>query len=59
MKFVMIPQAFAQLFKKPWTNKFPAKYAPRNTTKFLEDVGAGKAQLIPPIETPENFLLIV
>ena len=55
MKFVMIPQAFAQLFKKPWTNKFPAKYAPSNTTKFLEDVGAGKAQLIPPIETPENF----
>ena len=55
MKFVMIPQAFAQMFKKPWTNKFPAKYAPSNTTKFLKDVGAGKAQLIPPIETPENF----
>ena len=55
MKFVMIPQVFIQLFKKPWTNKFPAKYAPNNTTKFLDDVGKGKAQLIPPIETPENF----
>jgi formate hydrogenlyase subunit 6/NADH:ubiquinone oxidoreductase subunit I len=43
------------MFKKPWTNKFPAKYAPDNTTQFLADVGAGKAELIPPIETPPNF----
>jgi formate hydrogenlyase subunit 6/NADH:ubiquinone oxidoreductase subunit I len=51
----MAPRVFAQMFKKPWTNKFPAKYAPRNTTKFLENVRAGKAKLIPPIETPPGF----
>jgi formate hydrogenlyase subunit 6/NADH:ubiquinone oxidoreductase subunit I len=43
------------MFKKPWTNKFPAKYAPANTTKFLDDVAAGKAKIIPPVETPPNF----
>jgi len=55
MKFSMLPSVFAQMFKKPWTNKFPAKYAPANTTQFLADVGAGKAELIPPIETPPGF----
>ena len=55
MRFSMLPQVFAQMFKKPWTNKFPVKYIPPSTTKFLEDVGAGKAKIIPPIETPEGF----
>jgi len=55
MKFSMLPKAFAQMFKKPWTNKFPAKYAPSNTTKFLENVQAGKAKIIPPVETPPGF----
>lgn len=55
MKFSMLPQVVAQLFKKPWTNKFPAKYQPNNTTKFLKDVGEGKAKINPPIKTPENF----
>ena len=55
MKFPMLPQVFAQMFKKPWTNKFPAKYQPSSTTKFLADVSAGKAKIIPPIETPEGF----
>ena len=55
MGFSMLPQVLAQMFKKPWTNKFPAKYAPGNTTKFLADVGAGKAKLIPPVETPPGF----
>jgi len=55
MKFSMLPQVFTQMFKKPWTNKFPAKYTPDNTTKFLEDVGTGKAKIIPPVETPEGF----
>ena len=55
MRFSMLPQVFAQMFKKPWTNKFPAKYQPSSTTKFLADVGAGKAEIIPPIETPEGF----
>lgn len=55
MRFSMLPSVLAQMFKKPWTNKFPAKYAPSNATKFLADVGAGKAQLIPPVETPPGF----
>ena len=55
MKFTMVPQVLGQMFRKPFTNKFPAKYAPASTTNFLADVAAGKAELIPPIETPENF----
>lgn len=55
MKFSMLPKAFSQMFKRPWTNKFPAKYAPANTTKFLANVSAGKAKLIPPVETPPGF----
>ena len=55
MRFSMVLPLLGQMFKKPFTNKFPAKYAPPSTTKFLEDVGAGKAKLIPPVETPERF----
>jgi len=55
MKFSMLPQVFSQMFKKPWTNKFPAKYQPSSTTKFLKDVGEGKAKIIPPVETPKGF----
>lgn len=55
MKFSMLSQVFFQMFKKPFTNKFPAKYAPNNTTKFLEDVGSGKAKIIPPIDVPDGY----
>jgi formate hydrogenlyase subunit 6/NADH:ubiquinone oxidoreductase subunit I len=55
MKFSMLSQVFSQMFKKPFTNRFPAKYAPKNTTKFLEEVGAGRAEIIPPIEVPDGF----
>jgi ferredoxin len=55
MRLAMLPKVFVQMFKRPHTNKFPAKYTPSSTTKFLENVGAGKAKLIPPIETPEGF----
>lgn len=55
MKFSMLSQVFSQMFKKPFTNKFPAKYAPKNTTKFLEEVGAGRAEIIPPIGVPNGF----
>jgi len=55
MRFSMLPSVIAQMFKKPWTNKFPAKYAPANTTQYLADVAAGKAKINPPIETPPNF----
>ncbi|MFW6120667.1 MAG: 4Fe-4S binding protein [Petrotogales bacterium] len=55
MSFSMIPQLLSQVFKKPFTNKFPAKYTPPSTTRFLEDVKKGKAKLIPPLETPQGF----
>ncbi len=55
MGFSMIPQVIAQLFKKPFTNKFPAKYQPSSTTKYLEQVQAGKAAMNPPVETPLGF----
>jgi len=55
MKFSMLPQVFAQMFKKPWTNKFPAKYQPSSTTKYLQDVQAGKAKINPTVETPPGF----
>ena len=55
MKFTMLPRTFAQMFKKPFTNKFPAKYAPASVTGFLKAVGDGKAKMIPPVETPPNF----
>ena len=55
MKFSMLSQVFTQMFKKPFTNKFPAKYAPNNTTKFLEEVGAGNIEIIPPINVPIGY----
>jgi ferredoxin len=55
MSYSMMPKVLSQLFKKPFTNKFPVKYTPASTTKFLANVGAGKAKLIPPIETPPGF----
>ncbi len=50
-----IPEVISQLFKKPATNKFPAKYLPPSITSFLKDVGEGKAEILPPIETPLKF----
>jgi formate hydrogenlyase subunit 6/NADH:ubiquinone oxidoreductase subunit I len=55
MRFAMVPQLLSQMFKKPFTNKFPAKYTPSSTTRFLENVQSGKASLIPPVETPPRF----
>ena len=55
MRFSMVLPLLGQMFKKPFTNKFPVKYAPANTTKLLEEVSKGKVQIIPPIPTPEGF----
>ena len=55
MGFSMLPKVFTQMFKKPWTNKFPAKYQPSSTTKYLEAVGAGKAKINQPVPTPPGF----
>lgn len=55
MKFSMIPQVLSQMFKKPFTNIFPAKYIPSSVTKYLDDVKSGKAKMIPPVKTPDGF----
>ena len=55
MSFSMLRQVFSQMFKKPFTNKFPAKYTPSSVTGYLKDVQSGKAKMIPPVETPPNF----
>ncbi len=45
----------AQLFSRPVTNRFPAKYMPRSVTGFLAKVGQGKAKLVPPVPVPKGF----
>jgi len=44
-----------QLFLKPATNKFPAKYAPPSTIQFLDKVTKGELKMIPPVPIPPNF----
>lgn len=44
-----------QLFTKPFTNKFPVKYAPKNVTSLLQKVQNGDITINPPIQTPEVF----
>ncbi len=51
----MPKELFKQLFKKPFTNLFPAKHAPRSAAGLLKKVSEGKAKLNPPVETPPNF----
>ncbi len=52
---MMILRVLKQVFKHPFTNKFPAKYAPKSTIRFLADVEEGKVEMIPPIELPPKF----
>jgi NADH-quinone oxidoreductase subunit I len=44
-----------QLFQTPATNKFPAKYAPASTIKFLNMVTKGEVEIIPPVPVPPGF----
>lgn len=55
MRFSMIPELMKQLFKKPFTNLFPAKYAPSSPSKFVEAVKKGEVKINPPVETPPGF----
>ena len=55
MKFTMLPQVLAQLFKKPFTNKYPTKYIPSSSIKFFENLKDNKTTVIPPVKTPERF----
>jgi formate hydrogenlyase subunit 6/NADH:ubiquinone oxidoreductase subunit I len=44
-----------QLFQKPATNIFPAKYAPESTLAFLDRVARQEVKLHPPITVPPRF----
>ncbi len=44
-----------QLFQKPATNPFPARYMPRSVTGLLEKVAQGKATLHPPVPAPADL----
>jgi NAD(P)H-quinone oxidoreductase subunit I len=48
-------EVLRQLFRKPATNLFPAKYLPPSITGYLQMVQAGKAAIHPPVQTPPNF----
>jgi len=44
-----------QLFQKPATNIFPAKYAPESTLSFLDRVAKQEVKLHPPVTVPPRF----
>ena len=44
-----------QVFQKPFTNKFPVKYAPKNVTALLQKVQKGEASINPPIPQSQAF----
>ncbi len=46
---------FRQLFHKPLTNPFPAKYMPRSVTGFLGKVASGEASIHPPVPVPADL----
>ena len=50
-----VREVLVQLFKKPATNLFTAKYLPKSATKFLSEVSEGKKAINPPIDTPDRF----
>ncbi|MCX6798502.1 MAG: 4Fe-4S binding protein [Candidatus Diapherotrites archaeon] len=51
----MAKELLRQLFKKPFTNLFPAKRAPGSVKDFLKAVGEGKKKLNPPVPVPEGY----
>ncbi len=44
-----------QLFSKPATNPFPARYMPKSVTGLLSKVAAGKAAIHPPVPAPKDL----
>lgn len=55
MRFTMVLELLKQMFLKPFTNKFPAKYIPHSISKFLKQVEKGDAKVTPPVEIPSDF----
>ncbi len=55
MGLPMVTRMLKQLFRKPATNPFPARYLPPSVITYLEAVSAGKAAIHPPVGVPEGF----
>jgi NAD(P)H-quinone oxidoreductase subunit I len=55
IRLPMMPELLRQLFKKPATNAFPARYLPPSVTKFLQKVARGEAAINPPVPVPRGF----
>ena len=53
--FPMAREVLKQLFRRPFTNLFPARRTPDSVNRLLRDVKSGKAKLNPPVPTPEGF----
>jgi len=53
--FTMQLELIKQLFKRAFTNKFPAKHIPKNVTGYLEKVKKGKTKINPPVPVPEGY----
>ena len=52
---MMFGTLLKQLFSKPATNPFPARYMPKSVTGLLSKVAAGKATINPPVPTPADL----
>lgn len=44
-----------QLFRRTFTNRFPAKHIPRSVSGFLKDVERGERKMNPPVPVPPGF----
>lgn len=44
-----------QLFTKPFTNLFPAPYAPKSVIEFLDKVKSEEVKFIPPVKAPPKY----
>ena len=51
----MALEVWKLVLKKPFTNRFPAKYAPNNVHGFIRRVASGKAKIVPPVPVPPDF----
>ncbi len=51
----MPKELFKQLFKKPFTNLFPLKHAPKSVLALLKKVKEGKVKLNDPVPVPKGF----
>ena len=55
VRLPMMPELVRQLFRKPATNAFPARYLPPSVTEFLSQVAKGEAAINPPVPVPPKF----